>query len=168
MNKQEVLTEANHYNFGDVHPQYVSKSLFKKLPMFTDTSKPYYALTTINIYNKDLSVIYEFDLLDISNGSLGYGKYLIKIDVTASNQKSAYIEKVYTKNIDDVQIKVSCVDNGSNGYVFYVYIVQSAINKNYVYTSTKEYCTRQNRYSYDFAYGAAYRSNASGEILVTS
>ena len=45
-----ILTEANHYRFGDPHPQYLSKTNCIKIPKILDIEKPYYALATINIY----------------------------------------------------------------------------------------------------------------------
>lgn len=162
-----IFTEGNHYNFGDVHPQYVGKSLCNVIPKITDLTKPYYALTTVNIYNDDVCIVYEFDIFSVDLGEVKKAKYLVKIFVESlsNGTRTVYVQKDSAVNMNDIDIKVSVVDNGTKGNIFYIYLVQTESTHKFAYIPTKEISTRNNAYSYDIAYGASYRSTPIGNLI---
>lgn len=163
-----ILTEANHYRFGDPHPQYLSKTNCIKIPKILDIEKPYYALATINIYNDDVCIIYEFDIFSIDSSDIKQSKYTIKIFVQDLSEgiRKVYVEKVSSINLENIEIKISAVDNRENGIIFYIYLVQSDTVNTFAYIPTKEISTRNNRYSYDISYGAIYRDTPLGEVEI--
>ena len=167
MGSDTILTEANHSYFGDPHPQYVIKAICKKIPKISDISKPYYALATVDIYNDDICIIYEFDIFSIDSSEIKTARFIVKIFVQSLLEgiRNVYIQKESSINLDDIEIKVSVIDNGSNGNTFYIYLVQNDISTTYAYLPIKEISTRENKYSYDISYGAIYRELPLGSIL---
>lgn len=162
-----ILTEGNHYNFGDVHPQYVGKSLYNSIPKISDLTRPYYALATVNVYNDNTCIVYEFDIFSVDSGKIKKAKYFVKIFVESlsNGTRTVYVQNESAVNMTDIDIKVSVVDNGTDGNIFYIYLVQTESTHEFVYVPIKELSTRNNAYSYDISYGASYRSTPIGNLI---
>lgn len=162
-----VLNEANHYNFNDCHPQYVSKSFNKTIPAMTDANKPYYAIAYPRVYNDNTCIYWRANIYNVDNGELSSATIDVKIYVGLLSDASTITAKINISNAinfdgNSVNVTIADVDNGK---VFYIYLKQSDTNKRYCYQVDIEASTRNNKYSYDIGYGASYRTDVAGILL---
>lgn len=163
----EIFNEGNHYDYEDCHPQYVSKRFTKILPLFSDASKPFYALAYPRVYNDDICIYWKAFIYNVDNGEISSADVEVKINVGKITDDSSISAKVNVKNAVNFNnsIHVSMA-NLEDGKVFYIYLKQSEVGKKYAYQILVESSTRENRYSYDVGYGATYRSSMIGTNLI--
>lgn len=166
----DMLTKFNHYNFDDCHPQYVSKTQVKSVPHLSDITSPYYALAYPRVYNDNTSIFWKAFIFNSDSGKISSAEIEVKINVGKLTDVSTISASAVLKNqvnFDENSIVVS-TDNIANGKIFYIYLKQNAIGKSYQYQVQLESSTRNNRFSYDIGYGAAYKKNFAGTKLFDS
>lgn len=163
----EVFNEGNHYNHKDCHPQYVSKKFAKILPLFSNVSKPFYALAYPRVYNDDICIYWKAFIYSVDDGEISSADIEVKINIGKITDVSSISAKVSVRNafnFNSNSIHVSMADL-EDGKVFYIYLKQSEVGKRYAYQVVVESSTRENRYSYDVEYGATYKESVVGTEL---